>query len=173
MDFRSAAHGLASEEKRRPGRDGPASGREEPASGSFLVEGPASGRGDGGRDARREGAAVLKLPKCTLVACAGNSARTEGETWRGEVGSEGTHLEGWVYGLGFGLPVGGGDRIHPSGKFSQERLTRGIVASTMSRAAHPSGCASRGAGAGCSAIKYQSLFGLPWWLVERREASVV
>jgi len=32
------------------------------------------------------------------------------------------------------------------------------VTSTMRRAAHPSGCARCGAGAGCSAIKYQSLF---------------
>ena len=52
--------------------------------------------------------------------------------------------------------VGGGDRIHPE-KRSQERLTRGTVTSTISRAAHPSGCARFGAGAGCSAIKYQSL----------------
>jgi len=37
------------------------------------------------------------------------------------------------------------------------RVTRGTVTSTMRRAAHPSGCARCGAGAGCSAIKYQSL----------------
>ena len=48
-------------------------------------------------------------------------------------------------------------RSNPSGKCSQERLTRGTVTSTMCRAAHPSGCARCGAGAGCSAIKYQSL----------------
>jgi len=48
-------------------------------------------------------------------------------------------------------------RSNPPGKRSQERLTRGTVASTMRRAAHPSGCARCGAGAGCSAIKYQSL----------------
>ena len=47
-------------------------------------------------------------------------------------------------------------RPNPSGKCSQERLTRGTVTSTMRRAAHPSGCARCGAGAGCSAIKYQS-----------------
>ena len=47
--------------------------------------------------------------------------------------------------------------MNPSGKCSQERLTRGTVTSTMRRAAHPSGCARCGAGAGCSAIKYQSL----------------
>ena len=41
--------------------------------------------------------------------------------------------------------------------FSQERLARGTVTSTMRRAAHPSGCARCGAGAGCSAIKCQSL----------------
>ena len=46
---------------------------------------------------------------------------------------------------------------NPSGKCSQERLTRGTVTSTMRKAAHPSGCARCGAGAGCSAIKYQSL----------------
>jgi len=45
-------------------------------------------------------------------------------------------------------------RLNPSGKCSQERrLTRGTVTSTMRRAAHPSGCARCGAGAGCSAIK--------------------
>ena len=38
-----------------------------------------------------------------------------------------------------------------------ERLTRGTVTTTMRRAAHPSGCARCGAGAGCSAITYQSL----------------
>jgi len=44
-----------------------------------------------------------------------------------------------------------------SGKCSHERLTRGTVTSTMRRAAHLSVCARCGAGAGCSAIKYQSL----------------
>ena len=48
-------------------------------------------------------------------------------------------------------------RSNPSGKSSRERLTRGTVNGTMRRAAHPSGCAKRGAGAGCSAIKTQSL----------------
>ena len=48
-------------------------------------------------------------------------------------------------------------RSNPSGKCSQERLTPGPVTSTMRRAAHPSGCARCGAGAGCSAIKYRSL----------------
>ena len=43
--------------------------------------------------------------------------------------------------------VGGGDR-----------LTRSTVTSMLSRAAHPSVCARCGAGAGCSATKYQSLF---------------
>ena len=46
-------------------------------------------------------------------------------------------------------------RSNPSGKCSQERLTRGTVTSTMRRAAHPS--ARCGAGAGCSATQYQSL----------------
>ena len=32
-------------------------------------------------------------------------------------------------------------RSNPSGKCSQQRLTRGTVTSTMRRAAHPSGCA--------------------------------
>jgi len=48
-------------------------------------------------------------------------------------------------------------RSNPSGKCSQERLPRGTVTSTMRKAAHPSGCARCGAGAGCSAIKYSSL----------------
>jgi len=48
-------------------------------------------------------------------------------------------------------------RSNPSGKCLQERLTRGTVTSTMRRAAHPSGCARCGAGAGSSAIKYQPL----------------
>jgi len=48
-------------------------------------------------------------------------------------------------------------RSNPSGQCSQERLTQGTVTSTMRRAAHPSGCARCGAGADCSAIKYQSL----------------
>ena len=47
-------------------------------------------------------------------------------------------------------------RSHPFGRFSQERLTRGTVTSTMRWAAHPSGCARCGAGAGCSEIRYQS-----------------
>ena len=42
---------------------------------------------------------------------------------------------------------------------SQERLTRGTVTSTMRRAAHPSGCARCDASAGCSAMKYESLWG--------------
>ena len=37
------------------------------------------------------------------------------------------------------------------------RLTRGTVTSTRRSAAHPPRCARCGAGAGCSAIKYQSL----------------
>ena len=49
-------------------------------------------------------------------------------------------------------------RSNPPGKCSQERLTRGTVTRTMRRAAHPSGCARCGAGAGCSAINYQSLW---------------
>ena len=48
-------------------------------------------------------------------------------------------------------------RSNPSGKCSQERLKRGTVTSTMRRPEHPSGCAKCGAGAGCSAIKYQFL----------------
>ena len=51
-------------------------------------------------------------------------------------------------------------RSNPSGKCSQERLTQGAATSTMPMAANPSGCARCGAGAGCSAIKYQSLRGL-------------
>ena len=76
---------------------------------------------------------------------------------------QGLGLEVWIFqSLGHGLcvereglriVVGGGDRIHPF--FLQERLSRGTVASTMRRAAHPSGCARCGAGAGCSAIEYQ------------------
>ena len=50
-----------------------------------------------------------------------------------------------------------GARSGKTGKCSQERLTRGTVTSTMRRAAHPSGCAKCGAGAGCSVIKYQYL----------------
>ena len=46
-------------------------------------------------------------------------------------------------------------RSNPSGQCSQERLTQGTVTSTMRWAAHPSGCARCGAGAGSSAIKYQ------------------
>ena len=48
-------------------------------------------------------------------------------------------------------------KSNPSGKYSQERLTRGTVTTTMRRAEHPSGCARCGAGAGCSTIKYHSL----------------
>ena len=44
-------------------------------------------------------------------------------------------------------------RSNQSGTCSQERLARGTVTSTMRRAAHPSGRARCGAGAGCSAIK--------------------
>ena len=44
-------------------------------------------------------------------------------------------------------------RSTPFGKCSQERLTRGTVTSTMRKAAHPSGCARCGAGAGCSAME--------------------
>ena len=53
-------------------------------------------------------------------------------------------------------------RSNPSGKCSQERLTRGTVTSTMRKAAHPPGCARCVAGAGCSAIRYQSLGVVPW-----------
>jgi len=49
-------------------------------------------------------------------------------------------------------------RSNPSGKCSQERLARGTVTSTMRKAAYPSGCARCGAGAGCSAMKYQPLY---------------
>ena len=41
---------------------------------------------------------------------------------------------------------------------AQERLTRDTVTGTMRTAAHASGCARCGAGAGCLAIKYQFLF---------------
>jgi len=60
-------------------------------------------------------------------------------------------------------------RSNPSGKCSQERLTRGRVTSTMRRAAHPSGCARCGAGDGCSAIKYQSQSRVfqPRWLARK------
>ena len=44
-------------------------------------------------------------------------------------------------------------RSNPSGKFPQERLTRGTVTRTI----RPAGRARRGAGAGCSAMKYQPL----------------
>ena len=44
-----------------------------------------------------------------------------------------------------------------NGKLPQKRLTRGTVISTMRMAAHPSGCARCGAGAGYSAIKHESL----------------
>ena len=52
------------------------------------------------------------------------------------------------------------DCIHPKNA-SQERLTQGTVTSTMRREAHPSGCARCGAGAGCSAVQYQSLSRAP------------
>ena len=52
--------------------------------------------------------------------------------------------------------VEGGDRIHPENA-RKSGCTRGTVTSTMRRAAHPSGCARCGAGAGYSAIRYQSL----------------
>ena len=45
-----------------------------------------------------------------------------------------------------------GWRSNTSGKCSQERLT---VTRTIRGAAHPSGCARCGAGAGCSAIEYR------------------
>ena len=44
-------------------------------------------------------------------------------------------------------------RLNPSGKRSQERLTRCTVTSTMRRAARPSGRARCGASAGCSSLK--------------------
>ena len=50
-------------------------------------------------------------------------------------------------------------RSNPSGKCPPKWLTRATVTSTMRRAAHPSGCARCGAGAGCSAIQYQSTTG--------------
>jgi len=49
------------------------------------------------------------------------------------------------------------------GKSSQERRTRGTVSSAMRRAAHRSDCARCGAGAGCSAMKHQSLRGPATW----------
>ena len=50
-----------------------------------------------------------------------------------------------------------GLRLHVVIHWLIDLLTRGTVSSTMRRAAHPSGCARCEAGAGCSAIKYQSL----------------
>ena len=50
-------------------------------------------------------------------------------------------------------------RSNPSGKYSKERLTEGTVNSAMCKAENPPGCARCGAGACCSAIKYQSLTG--------------
>ena len=44
-----------------------------------------------------------------------------------------------------------GDRIHP------ENARKSGTVNAMRKAAHPPGCARCGAGAGCSAIKYQSL----------------
>jgi len=64
-------------------------------------------------------------------------------------------LSGWCLRVGM---RGRRWRSNPSGKCSQERLTQGTVTSTMRRAAHPSGCARCGAGAGCSAIKCHPLF---------------
>ena len=49
--------------------------------------------------------------------------------------------------------------MNPSQKCSQERLARGTVTSAMCRAAHPSGCARCGAGAGCSSKLYARLQG--------------
>ena len=51
-------------------------------------------------------------------------------------------------------------RLNPSGKISQERPTRSTVISTYVRAARPSGRARRGSGAGCSATKCQSFYGV-------------
>ena len=48
-------------------------------------------------------------------------------------------------------------RSNPSRKCSQERLTRGTVISPTRKTAHRSGYARCGAGACCSAMKYQSL----------------
>jgi len=48
-------------------------------------------------------------------------------------------------------------KSNSSWKCSQERLSRGIVTSTMRRAARPSGCARCGAGACWSAITYKYL----------------
>ena len=62
--------------------------------------------------------------------------------------------------------AGGGD---PSGKRSQERLTRGTVTSTMRRAAHPSGCARCGAGAGCR--QKTTNLSLPWYPRKQEGAS--
>ena len=45
-------------------------------------------------------------------------------------------------------------RSNRSGTCSQERLTQGIVTSTMRRAAHTPGGARCSAGAGCSATEY-------------------
>ena len=47
--------------------------------------------------------------------------------------------------------------MNPSGKCSQERLTRGTVTSTMRRAAHPSGWARCGVVAGCLAITKKTI----------------
>ena len=54
-----------------------------------------------------------------------------------------------------GSARGGNVMEWPSGPC--ERLARVTVTSTMRRAAHPSGCARCGAGAGCSAIEYEYL----------------
>jgi len=61
---------------------------------------------------------------------------------------------GGMWGLGLGLVVKGRGLA-----CSLWLRLAGTVTGTMRRAAHPSGCARCGAGAGCSAIKYQSLEG--------------
>ena len=70
-------------------------------------------------------------------------------------GVEVSRFKNQVFGsrAGRGWWIGGRRwRSDPSGKGSHERLTRGTVISTMRRAAHPSGSARCGAGAGCSAM---------------------
>jgi hypothetical protein len=64
-------------------------------------------------------------------------------------------------------------RSKSTGKCSNERLTRATAISTMRRAARPSGRARCGAGAGCSAIKHQSLSTLQHWYTSAQSTRSV
>ena len=119
-----------------------------------------------GREIKHTGSNIQEGCQSNRVQyCAGNQTN-RAQCFAGfharRSGGEGTVMKPSGPNISFKYPPPEGNwnrrkwRSHPSGRFSQERLTRGTVTSAMRWAAHPSGCARCGACSCCSAIDYRS-----------------